>query len=261
MYFDLGQREPAYDADAKGMVVKLDKRLRGSAVPTPDVFAATAGGEKLGVVSNYASEDQVLTMMRQVVQGNPDLMAEHADEAKRRAEARSWLRYCIGDTQGARDRLTAPKEPAQALMLARIERWEGHLEAARSALSASKTVASGDRTLELGKIELADENFEEALAAFEAVPHDHAGRSEADYHRGVAMFHLGHKQVARSVWLALIQRFGEDRWSYRADWALAGSNDKKQRRTSFSTTGSKSALGRHGYIGRSNPDLAPVSER
>lgn len=260
LYFDLGKGGPAYDAGARALAVQLDERLGGSSVPTPDVFAATSAGEQLGKVSNYAPEDEVLAMMRKVVATAADLAVETDEEAKWPTAKRAWLRYCIGDVEGARALLSDPKQPEQALMLARIERWETNTEAAREALQGSAGISKGDMSTEVGRIELLAGNLEAALVAFETVPHDHAERNEVDYRRGIVLYHLGHRDTARAVWLALIQRFGEDRWSYRADWALAGSGKDADSKGGISTgDGKKSALGRHGYMGRKNPDLTMES--
>ena len=255
IYFDLGARGPAYDANAKSFVVELDSRLGGSSVPTPDVIVASASGEELGKVSNYAAEEQVLVMLRKVL-AEAQLAGETDEEAGWDTPRRAWLRYCVGDVEHARALLEEPKDSSAALMLARIERWEGNLDAAQDALGSVERIDSGDLSAELGRIELAAGNLEASLAAFEGVPHDHEARSEVDYRRGVVLYQLGHTQAAKAVWFAMVERFGEDRWSYRADWALAGANEPKgKRKTSFSTGGKKTALGRHGYMGRRNPDL------
>lgn len=255
IYFDLGVRGPAYDEQAKAFVVELDARLGGASVPTPDVIVASADGDELGTVSNYAAEEQVLAMLREVL-AEAQLAGETGAETRWDTPRRAWLRYCLGDVEQARKLLAGPKDAGAALMLARIERWEGKLEAARGALESVALMNSGDHAAELGRIELAAGNLEASLAAFEAVPHDHHARSEVDYRRGVVLYRLGHAQAAKAVWFALVERFGEDRWSYRADWALAGANEPRgKRKTMFSTGGEKTALGRHGYMGRRNPDL------
>ena len=236
-------------------MVELDPRLGGASVPTPDVFVAAADGTRLGTVSNYAAEEKVLAMLREVIAGEERLSAESEQEAGWSAPRRGWLRYCIGDVDGARALLEEPDGAEEALMRARIERWEGDLDAARAALRSAE-LDRGDRSAEVGRIELAAGNLEASLAAFEAVAQDHPARSEVDYRRGVVLFRLGHVEAAKAVWLRAVERFGENRWSYRADWALAGADEKPGKgRASFSTMGEKTALGRHGYMGRRNPDL------
>lgn len=90
-----------------------------------------------------------------------------------------------------------------------------------------------------------------------AYPGEGVRKAEADYYLGLAQYHMGDSKKARATWQKLVKANGENRWSYRADWAHSqtADNGKKKSRRVFTTTGSKSLLGRHGYMGRQNPDL------
>ncbi|MFT7677597.1 MAG: hypothetical protein ACI8QC_001575 [Planctomycetota bacterium] len=102
-----------------------------------------------------------------------------------------------------------------------------------------------------------DESMPELLRAY---PESEPRAAEAHYYLGLAQFHLGDPKQARASWKSLVETFGEARWSYRADWAYCQTTDEGQaeRKKSFFAGGAtQSLLGRHGYMGRQDPDLTP----
>jgi tetratricopeptide (TPR) repeat protein len=261
LYFDLGAGSPAADVEAKKFVIAIDPRLGGASVPTPEVFVVHPDGKLLGRESNYATEDAYLAMLQEVVATEASLLAETQAERELAAPDRAWLRYCLGDTGGAFALLEDEADDASLLMLAQLNRHEQQLDRVRELLAKCSDTASAAVAMEVGLLAMAQRDHARALAAFESIAHDHPRASEAEYQRGLALYHLQYQEAAHAVWTRLIQRHGEDRWSYRADWALQGVSTGEA--TQFSTSGPRSALGRHGYMGRDNPDLEsrPVGAR
>ena len=70
-YFDLSNSGAAGDPDARAFVVKVRSEYGGRGVPTPDLLLMTPEGKLLGNVSNYASADQVLALMRDTLEKYP----------------------------------------------------------------------------------------------------------------------------------------------------------------------------------------------
>ena len=248
LYFDLGRGSPAGDAAAKKVITAIDPRLAGRAVPTPDVFILGPDGKLIDRTSNYASEAKYLALLRKVVGASKELSAETEAEAKRPVAERSWLRYCVGDTEGALKLVAAEKD---SLARARILRWERKFDDARKALGKHPEALA-----ERGVLELFAAKFPEAAALLTKVAVDDARHAEAQYFLGVAMFQQGQVADAQGIWNGVIKKYGENAWSYRSDWALQNSKAKAGGGpVRFTTTGKKSGLGRHGYMGRKNPDL------
>jgi len=252
LYFDLGRGSPAGDAAAKKVIAAIDPRLAGQRVPTPDVFILDPDGKLIDRTSNYASEAKYLALLRKVVGASKALSAETEAEAKRSIAERSWLRYCIGDTEAAMKLVAAEKD---SLARARILRWERKFEDARKALG--KHV---DSFAERGVLEVFAAKYAEASALLTKVGAKDPRHAEAQYFLGVARFQQGKTKDAQGVWNGVIKTYGENAWSYRSDWALQNSKAKPGGGpVRFTTTGKKSGrnsgLGRHGYMGRKNPDL------
>ena len=256
VYFDLGKGSPAADDAARDFVVRLDPRLGGASVPTPDVFAVTAEGEQLGKASNYATEVDYLEMLRDVVR-DAGLHDESESEAALPVDQRAWLRLCKGDAEGARALLDDAEDDAARLMSARVLRLVGELDAARAALEGCSDEVDADVAVELGRTLLLRGDLAAACASFDQVDPEHRRHAEAEYFTGVARFHQDRVDDAKAIWTALIESYGENVWSYRADWAIEGAKERKSSRV-FSSIGGKTTLGRHGYMGRRNPDLEPI---
>jgi tetratricopeptide (TPR) repeat protein len=247
LYFDLGRGSPAGDAEAKKVITAIDPRLAGRSVPTPDVFILAPDGKLIDRASNYASEAKYLALLQKVVGASKELSAETDAEAKLPVGERAWLRYCMGDVEGAMKLVAAEKE---GLGRARILRWERKFDDARKALEKHS-----DAFAERGVLESFAGEHADAAALLSKVGSEHARHAEAQYFLGLALFHEGKAKEAQAVWKGVIKKYGENAWSYRSDWALAGSKQKGRGPQVFTTTGKKSGLGRHGYMGRKNPDL------
>ena len=257
-YFDLGPGSPAGDDDAKEFVIAVKQGLGGRSVPTPPVLLMTPEGELLAEISNYASEEKMLGALRDVLKKHPEFAQPREGEQELPRLERARIAHWLGDDGAARALLERDRSPEESLFLAQVARRAGELDEAVKALGELDPEShAADLSVERGLIALRRGKYEEMCEAVEAYPTEGARAAEAQYLLGLAQFHLGDPKVARSTWSELVERFGENRWSYRADWAYSQTTDTglAKRKSSFSTAGSKSLLGRHGYMGRQNPDL------
>jgi hypothetical protein len=261
-YFDLGAGSPAADDAAKKFVVAAKPELGGASVPTPPVLLMTPAGELLSEVSNYASEAQMLAALREVLSDHPAFAAPRAGESELARLERARIAHWLGDDRAARALLAEDRSAAESLFLAQVARRGGDLVQAMEALGELDPEAdAANLTLEHGLIAWAHARYADMQADLEAYPGDGPRAAEAQYYLGLARFHQNEPEAARSTWSELVERFGENRWSYRADWAYSQTTASgiATQKTSFSTTGgSDSLLGRHGYMGRQNPDLSPT---
>jgi tetratricopeptide (TPR) repeat protein len=259
-YFDLGKGSPAGDDAGKAFVVAVKEELGGMSVPTPPVLLMTPEGELLAEVSNYASEEEVLGALRKVLEDHPEFAHSAAGEQELPRLERARIAHWLGDDEAARALLSRDRSQGESLFLAQIARRAGEFEKAVAALvELDRESRAADLALEHALIAWRQGQYADMLEALEAYPPEGARAAEAQYHTGLAQFHLGDPKTARSTWSALVDRFGENRWSYRADWAHSQTRDKglAEQKRSFGTTGGKTLLGRHGYMGRQNPDLSP----
>jgi len=256
-YFDLADSGAAGDPDARAFVVAARKELGGRQVPTPPVLFMTAEGRVLGEASNYATEAQVLEAMRAVLKAHPEYDAL-SDEEKALVDpvAIARLRMDLLDFEGARAVLASTGGAQAAYLLGRIARFRGDWAAMERhfakvddpALAADLRMERAHRLWRAGDFAA----LGKALAGF---PADSARASEARYFEGLALFHSGEKEKALDTWKSLVTGCPQDPWVYRADWAYSGATQKGGR-TVFRSGERGSLLGRIGYMGRTNPDLA-----
>ncbi len=258
IYFDLGRGSPAADKAARVFVVNAKKNLGGAAVSTPPVLLMTAAGEVVGEISNYATEEQMLSGLRKVLKDHPEYAKPSANEAQLSRLQRANIEHFVGNDVAA-VALLAPGERTseEILFLAQIARRTGDAAKARQLLKSLAGEQVAEVALEMALLSWLDGDYEAMMQPLAMYPGDGARKAEADYYLGMAQYHQGDSKAARTTWKKLVKANGDNRWSYRADWAYSQTSDKgkaKQRRM-FTTTGSKSLLGRHGYMGRQNPDL------
>ena len=259
LYFDLSTRGAAGDADARAFVVKARPAYGGGGVPTPDVLFMTPAGKELGSVSNYATSQQVLAKMQEVLKAHPQWNKPSAAE-KELADpiARAELRTDLLDFEGARKELAATEGDRAQYLLGRLARRERRWDEMEKHFALVKDPAFG-----------ADVRMERAYRLWDAREHTKLLRhltgfpkesprfTEARYHEGLALYHLKKRDEAIKVWASTIKACPQDPWIYRSDWAYCDAKAGDGRRRMFSTSGPKtSLLNRHGYMGRGgNPDL------
>jgi tetratricopeptide (TPR) repeat protein len=262
-YFDLSDRGAAGDPDARKFVVAARKELGGRAVPTPRLLFMSADGKVLGSTSNYATEDQVLAAMLQVLRENPDFNKPskmEADEANSLAQAR--IAIDLQQYDKARTLLRTLDSAESYYLRGRLARLSGDWDAAESLFAkVSKDTLADDLRIERAYRHWSDANFEKLVDHLREFPKESNRYSEARYYQGLALYHLGKKDEAMKLWESTIKACSQDPWIYRADWAFT-TLKQDGARGFFSTSGPKdSLLGRIGYMGRANPDLKTRSKR
>lgn len=257
-YFDLGRRSPAADDQAKAFVVAVMKELGGSSVPTPPVLLMTPEGKLLGKISNYATEAVMLKGLRAVLVEHPQYALPAELEAELPRLERARIAHWIGEDKRAAALLEGERSPAESLFLVRLARRSGDLKQAEEILAEIDSESdAAEIALERALLAHLEGHYDAMSTPLAAYPSDGPRAPEAQYYLGLSQFHLGQPKLARETWKALVASYGETRWSYRADWAYCQTNDKglAGRQRSFTTAGGGSLLGRHGYMGRQNPDL------
>jgi tetratricopeptide (TPR) repeat protein len=259
IYFDLSVKSPACDADAKAFVTKLKPELGGNRVPTPPVLFATADGALLGEASNYASESEMLSALRDVLRQHSEYAGPSDGEDRRPRLARARTHHYLGKDEAVIALLSEPRNARENLFMAQVARRAGDLDDAEKVLGELDSSAfADDIALELGLIAFARGDMKTMRVRLAAHSEEGARAPEARYFLGVSLFQLGQHAEARLAWKELVEKYGEHPFSYRADWAYTQTTDEgpAAEATSFTTQGPKSLLGRHGYMGRKNPDLA-----
>ena len=263
VYFDLGRGSPAADKDARNFVVKARKEFGGRSVSTPPVLIMTPDGEVVAEISNYATEAEMLRGLRKVLKEHPEYAGEAAAEAKRSRLEQARVQDCLGNEQQVTALLggvdgSAKCTAEETLFLAQVARRGGKHEDAAELLDSLPAALASEVAIEKALLSWIKGDFAAMVKPLTGYPKAGARSAEASYYAGLAQFHLGESKQARATWKQLVKAHGDNRWSYRADWAYTQATNKrkaKQRRM-FTTVGSKTLLGRHGYMGRQNPDLA-----
>ncbi|MGK0300551.1 MAG: hypothetical protein ACI89X_001423 [Planctomycetota bacterium] len=263
VYFDLGRGSPAADKDARNFVVKARKEFGGRSVSTPPVLIMTTDGEVVAEISNYATEAEMLRGLRKVLKEHPQYAGEAAAEAKWSRLKQARVQDFLGNDGQVMDLLggvdgRAKCTPEETLFLAQVARRGGSREHAVELLDSLPVVLANEVAMEKALLSWTKGDFAAMVKPLTDYPKVGARAAEAAYYAGLAQFHLGEAKRARATWKQLVKAHGDNRWSYRADWAYTQTTNKgkaKQRRA-FTTVGNKSLLGRHGYMGRQNPDLA-----
>ena len=258
-YFDLSPRGFAGDAAATAFVVKARPEYGGRSVPTPEVLIMTADGKLLASVSNYASADDVLNTMRRALKSHPEFdKPGAAEKAAKTPLERAGFRIDLGDYAGARKELAKENSAAAHYLLGRLARFDNDFAAAeRHFAKVDDPALKDDVEMERAYRYWVTGEFEQLQKHLVEFPRDSNRFTEARYHLGLALFHLGKIEKATALWKATIKACSQDPWIYRADWAYCNAKSSGGRR-SFSSAGARtSCLNRIGYMGRRNPDLKP----
>ena len=258
-YFDLANRGFAGDADARAFVVKVKPEYGGRGVPTPHVLLMTPEGKLLGSVSNYASADQVLALMRDTLENYPEFNKPSEEERKAEDPVEiAQIRIDLGDYEGAAKALARDESQMGLYLMGRLAGWRKDWIAMANFFQKVKE----PKLLDDVRVELAHRywdngKFKRLRKLMQKVEKTSNRYTEARYYEGLALFHLGNKEEAIKLWGKTITGCSQDPWVYRCDWAYCNAKAKGGRRM-FSTAGPRtSLLNRIGYMGRKNPDLAP----
>ncbi len=256
-YFDLSNSGAAGDAAARSFITTRRKELAGASVPTPPVLFITPEGEIVGEMSNYAPPDEFLAGMLAVLKKHPKYNRPGPEESKATTnlEKGKILLELQSLDEAARLLQSDGGEEAHYL-LGQMARRRGDWEAMGRHFERVRRVdLSDDVRMEKAYRLWADRAFDPMDSWLEAVPPDSNRFVEAQYYRGLALFHQGKKDEAFSMWKRNVEEHPEGPWVYRSDWAYTEAN--QGRRSSFRTSDRKtSILKRIGYMGqRPNADL------
>ncbi len=256
-FFDLSSRGFAGDPKAREFVVKAVPVLGGRSVPTPQVLFMTPDGKVVAEESNYASAEQFIKRLKQVMRDNPVYMkATEAETALMVLEDRAQLAIDLLDYARARKELVRADSPRASYLRGHLDRLDGKFDAMKEQF-AKVTAAElrDDVRMESAYALWSAGEYEALKKALAKFPTKSNRYSEARYYEGLALFHLGQKSEAQQTWAATIKGCPQDAWIYRADWAYCQSKSTGGAMR-FSSSGSRtSLLNRIGYMGRKNPDL------
>jgi len=259
LYFDLDDGGAAADPAARAFVVAARPALGEGSVATPNALLMTPGGEVVLELDPYQAPPEFLAGLRSALRARPEFARASAAELAVTAPlARATLALDLGELEDAQ-RLLAAAEGDEARYLA------GHVARLRGDFERME--------LELGRVardELRDDVLvERAQRAWlardlaglarlcEAVPAGSERITEALYLRGLASYHQGAREEALATWRENVARHAQDAWVHRSDWAYTEVQGGASA-TRFGGPGPRSSpLGRIGYMGRANPDLAP----
>jgi hypothetical protein len=257
--FDLQPIAPLADRDARVFVGKARKDLLSGSVHTPPVMIVTPGGKVLAEIDNYSTEEQMLAALRDVLSKHPE-WNRVSEEEQRVTSGGSRIEQAIflfdtGREAGACQVLAKDPGEEAALLLAHFARLTKDWDAMETALvrvtnEKLRNAVLVERAWRL----FARKEFAAIERSLATVPKVSDRYSEARYLLGLALFHQGRTEDAIAAWKATIAACPQDRWIYRADWAVTQLLDGDRR--DFSTIDARSSpLGRIGYMGRRNPDL------
>jgi hypothetical protein len=257
-YFDVANTGAAGDPAAREFVVKSRPELGGSAIPTPPVLFMTPEGKVLSEVPNFASKEQVLKVMRTVLDNNPGFDAPKAGESRlRKAYDKALLRFELADNAGAKALLKGNLDDKSLYLLGHIHRLEKNwpeMDATFVKLESSSFKA--DLVVETAYKHWYAKDYKTLKARLERVPRTSNRYSEARYITGLADYLLGNKQAALKCWKETVVECAQDPWIYRADWAYTNVVDGTEGVMMMSGPGKRtSLLNRIGYLGPPNPDL------
>lgn len=256
--FDLSNRGTLGDPAARNFVIAVHPELGKGSVNTPPVMFMTPDGELVGETTKFFTAEETLEGIAKILEEHPEWDVDAPED--RGLEGLARVRLLV-DTQrwdAARELLaTIPGDRAR-FDSGRLARRDGDFEAMAMSFDAIEGDGLGlEIAIEKARALWQQGRFQGLLDALVDFPMDHARASEARYFRGLALYHLDKKDEAMEVWKRQCEVCTQDPWVYRADWAHDGAQSNGKRQKVFTTgAGSSSLLGRIGYMGRPNPDLA-----
>lgn len=280
-YFDLFPGGAAGDREAREFVVKMRPELGGMGVDTPPVLIMSPLGRVVAEADNYSTEDALYEALRKILRENPKWNRPSEEEVRIEREAEEGRIDSLllaaehfldlgqtGRTRAAYERALAklppgPERDRASYGLGHALRLAGDFEEMERAFARIEGRGSWEEDLSIERAHalLCRGEFDElrgALTPYQTRPPATRG-AEALYLLGVARFHSGDAEGAKSLWRRIIETLPEDPWVYRSDWAIFDLEQGGRRR--LSTLDERTPLGRIGYMKRKNPDLAPRGRR
>lgn len=227
-YFNVGQGQPGYDAQAKEVVVNIDDRFAGSSVPTPPVWVLTPDLQLVATIDNYTPRGPFFDELVRILDENPEFAEGGGDEEQRTGLPAARLAEDLGQYERALDLYTELDEPSALLGRARIARYRGEWDTAARLLSDLEDIGGEAWTdqilVELAHADLAAERFAEARDLLTTALLDHPDSprlGEMHYYAGVAAFRSGEKDWANLHWWWVLENLPDDNQYMRCYLATA----------------------------------------
>lgn len=211
-----------------------------------------ADGKVLGQVSNYASSEQVLAAMQEVLRNHPEFnVPSEQERSEKDVIACAQIRIDLHEYDKARQMLLEEDSDKTHYLLGRLARfaqnWE---EMYKQFAQVNSQSLIDDVRMEKAYRSWCTADFDTLVKSLKDFPKDSNRYSEARYYEGLAHFHLQQQDEAMAVWKSTITGCSQDRWIYRADWAYT-TIKQGGGRGFFSTAGPRhSLLNRIGYMGQ-----------
>jgi TolA-binding protein len=254
--------------------------LAGAEVHHTPLLVFTPAGELLLQIASDTGEDALLADLQRLLAEHPEFDEPSAEERawRHRAEngeraaarelalnalARGRLDEAIGELAALVELLPAGREhDSAAYWLGRAHRLRGDpvaMEAAFAGIGDPSALTVELRLERAQHLRAAGRHAElrDLLAAHDLVESSDGSASprgprttEALYLLALAHFELGDRERAEALWRALVQRYPEDGWVRRADWAVFELGTRGR----TGPDDARSMLGR-AYSGRPHPDL------
>ncbi len=261
LYFDLADDGAAADPAARAFVVAARPALGNEAVAPPNVLLMSAAGEVVAELDPYLRPAEFLARLLEVLRNEPEFArASVQEQALDDPLERATLALDLHDLSGARRMLATVEGPRARYLAGHIARLEGDFAAMEVEFArVDSPELADDLRAERAQRAWAMRDFEALARATQDFPPASPRCTEVLYLRGLALFHLGSREPALATWQEAVLRHDQDAWVYRADWAFTEvkGGGAPGPFAALSTASARcSPLGRIGYLGGANPDLA-----
>jgi tetratricopeptide (TPR) repeat protein len=258
LYFDLDDGGAAADPAARAFVVAARPALDAGTVATPDVLLMTAEGRVVAELDPYQGPREFLGKLLEVLRAEPEFARASAQElALTDPLERARLALDLRDLVGAKHILAAAEGPQARYLAGHIARLEAAFETMEAEFARVDSADyADDLRVERAQRAWLTRDLATLARCTQDFPEESERCTEALYLRGLALYHLGSEEEALALWQKTVLRHAQDPWIYRADWAYTEVKGGKGI-AGFGTAGPRcSPLGRIGYMGHTNPDLA-----
>ncbi len=258
LYFDLSDGGAAADPDARAFVIAARPALGENSVATPNALLMTPAGQVVGEIDPYLGPQEFLAKLLEIMRAQPDYARPSLQElALTDPLDRARLALDLQDLGAARQFLEKAEGAGARYLAGHVARLQRDFEGMEAEFArVDLPEYMDDLRIERAQHAWSLHDFA-ALAALTAdFPAESERCTEALYLRGLALFHLGSKDEALAQWQEIVLQHEQDAWVYRADWAYTEVEGGPVTGMISSGGARSSPLGRIGYIGRANPDLA-----
>jgi len=249
-FFNIGLGH-GYDKDAKELIVSVDKRFAGNAVPTPPIWVFSPDSKLIGTIGNYVQKDKFFKQLRAILDKNSaydkfsedenriiGLAEKTPDDSSAQIKAGRIFEE-LGKYEKASAFYAKAVEVCQEasstamakLGLARIRRYEKDWVKFNSIVKnlndSHQAQASADIAMETAYDFLHQKDYQRAKHVLDIAIHQNSQSKrigEMHYWAGVACFRLNQKNWANFHWCWVIKNIPDD-YNYMRCY-IAALNDK-----------------------------------